>query len=71
MSRAPSVRSRRRGAEDFLRVVLRFVPPEAREGVREIFRAGRERSSENDINVFLMLCAETGQAWLRHMERAE
>ena len=68
MARSRARRSSGRGARDFLRVVLRFVPPEARESVREIFRAGRERSSENDINVFLMLCAETGKEWVREMK---
>jgi hypothetical protein len=65
MSRAPAGR---RGAEDFLTVVLRFMPPETRAEVREVWDQGRrlarkEGTQHNDLAIFLAVMRQAKKEW--------
>ena len=68
MARSRARRSSGRGAADFLRVLLRFVPPDARDEVREVWAQGRrldelEGVERNDIDIFLKVLRQTKKEW--------
>ena len=52
------------GAERFLTVLLRFVPPPRRGQVRAVFTVGRVvAGTTNDVGVFLRMVEEVAVEW--------